>query len=246
MTLENKVALVTGSGRGIGKEIALTLARSGADVIVNDVNLENANETAEEIKALGRKTMVSVDDITDEESMKNLFGTIDETFGKIDILVNNAGITKDNGFLKMTMDQWKAVLNVNLTGTFICSQLAGARMKSQKSGKIINLASLTGQIGNFGQANYAASKGGIIAFTKTIARELARYGVNANAVAPGFISTPMTEAIPEKVVEKMIAGIPLQKAGLPSDVANIVRFLASEESQYLTGQVIACNGGLDM
>jgi len=246
MILENRVALVTGAGRGIGRGIALTLASAGADIIVNDMDKESALQTSGKIDALGRKTLVSGENIVVRSEVQKLFAGIEETFGRLDILVNNAGITRDGFLMKMTEEQWDQVMDVNLKGVFNCTQMAAAVMSRQNSGKIINLASATGQMGNIGQVNNAASKAGVIGITKTLAKELARYNINVNAVAPGFILTPMTEAVPDKVKEHLVKGIPLGRAGKPEDVANVVKFLATDDASYLTGQVISCNGGMYM
>jgi 3-oxoacyl-[acyl-carrier protein] reductase len=243
MKLESKVALVTGAARGIGRATALKLAQEGANVIVCDVNLEDAEATAKDIEALGRKAMASNANIAVREDVDKMFEDIKEKFGRLDILVNNAGITKDAQFLKMTEAAWDAVMAVNLKGIFNVTQNAAAMMKEQNYGKIISLSSLAGQIGNFGQANYAASKAGVMGLTKTLCKELARYNVNVNAIAPGSINTPMFAAVPEKVIEGMKAQIPLGRLGLPEDIANCVAFLASEDSAYITGQTISVNGG---
>lgn len=243
MSLQSKVALITGSGRGLGKAMALLLANEGADIIINDVNLEDAKTTAKEIEALGRRTMVSIASVTNREQVAQMFEEIKEKFGRLDILVNNAGITRDAIFLKMTEEQWDTVIDVNLKGIFNCTQFAAAMMKTQNYGKIVSMASVVGQMGNVGQANYSATKAGVIGITKTLSKELARYNVNVNAIAPGIIKTAMTDAIPEKVMEGMLQQIPLGRIGQPEDIAKLVRFLVSDDSQYITGQVIGCNGG---
>lgn len=246
MRLENKIAMVTGSGRGIGKAIALKMAKEGADIVLIDVNEGDLDETAGEVTKFGRRALPLCMDITDEDNILKMAAEITKTFGRLDILVNNAGITRDRNFIKLTLDQWQKVIDVNLTGTFLCSQMAAKMMKENAYGKIINITSLSGQIGNYGQSNYAASKAGVIGFTKTIALELAKFGINVNAIAPGFISTPMSDEIPKPVLEKMISNIPLGRAGSPDDIANLTVFLASEEAAYITGQIIACNGGNHM
>lgn len=243
MNLKSKVVLVTGSGRGLGKTIAMKLAMEGADIVINDVNIKNAEETAREIEALGRKTLVSNASVSEREQVEKMFDEIKNKFGRLDILVNNAGITKDSLLSKMTEEQWRQVIDVNLTGVFNCTQLAAILMKEQKSGKIVNLSSIAGQMGNVGQLNYSATKAGVIGMTKTLAKELARFNVNVNAIAPGIIKTPMTDVIPEKVMDGMLKQIPLGRIGMPEDIANLVKFLVSEDSSYITGQVIACNGG---
>ncbi|MBP1917639.1 3-oxoacyl-ACP reductase FabG [Youngiibacter multivorans] len=243
MDSDIKVALVTGSGRGLGKAIALKLASEGIDIIVNDMDARTAMETADEIRALGRKVLVSGANVADAVQVEEMFEDINECFGRLDILVNNAGITRDSTFLKMTSEQWHQVLDINLTGVFNCTKPAAIMMKNAGSGKIVNLSSIAAQNGNIGQANYSATKAAVIGITKTLARELAVYNINVNAVAPGLIRTPMTDAIPEKVMAMMIDSIPLKRVGKPEDIANLVRFLTSEDSTYITGQVIGCNGG---
>jgi len=244
MKLKDKVALVTGAGRGIGEAIALALAREGAHIVVNDFDFSSAQETARKIEALERRTLVDGADIADRNQVEALFGRIKETFHRLDILVNNAGITRDGMLLKLTEAQWDQVMAVNLKGVFNCTQLAAAMMSEQGSGKIVNLSSASAQMGNIGQVNYAASKAGVIGMTKTLSKELARFNINVNAVAPGFILTPMTAEVPDKVRDHLIKGIPLGRAGTPQDVANAVCFLVSEDSAYITGQVISCNGGM--
>jgi 3-oxoacyl-(acyl-carrier-protein) reductase len=244
MKLKDKVALVTGAGRGIGEAIALTLAREGAHIVVNDFDVEAARTTAGKIEALGRQALVDGANIADRGQVEQLFRSIAETFGRLDILVNNAGITRDGMLLKLSEEQWDQVMAVNLKGVFNCTQMAAAMMSEQASGKIVNLSSASAQMGNIGQVNYAASKAGVIGMTKTLAKELAKFNVNVNAVAPGFILTQMTEAVPEKVKDHLIKGIPLGRAGTPADVANAVCFLVSEDSAYITGQVLGCSGGM--
>jgi len=244
MKLKDKVALVTGAGRGIGEAISLTLAREGAHIVVNDFDVAAARTTAGRIEALGRKALADGADIADRGQVKALFQTIKNTFGRLDILVNNAGITRDGMLLKLSEEQWDHVMAVNLKGVFNCTQAAAAMMSEQACGKIVNLSSASAQMGNIGQVNYAASKAGVIGMTKTLAKELAKFNINVNAVAPGFILTPMTESVPEKVKEHLIKGIPLGRAGTPEDVAKAVCFLVSEDAAYITGQVLGCNGGM--
>ena len=246
MKLKDKVALVTGGARGIGQAIAMTFAREGADIVVADVNLEVAQKTASEIEALGRKALALEMDVTDYTKVEEGVNKILDKFGKVDILVNNAGITKDNLILRMSQSEWDAVINVNLKGTFNCIKAVSRPMIKQRSGKIVSIASIIGLMGNAGQANYAASKAGIIALTKTVAKELASRNVFANAVAPGFIQTEMTAKLPEAVKAKMLEAIPLAKLGTPQDVANVCLFLASAEADYITGQVITVDGGMVM
>ncbi len=246
MRLKDKVALITGGARGIGRAIAITFAREGADVVVADVNLEIAGQTAAEIQSLGRKSLALEMDVTNFEKVEEGINKILDKMGKVDILVNNAGITKDNLLLRMSQADWDAVINVNLKGTFNCIKAVTRPMIKQRSGKIISIASIIGLMGNPGQANYAASKAGIIALTKTVAKELASRNINANAVAPGFIQTAMTDKLSEDIKKKMMEAIPLAKLGTPEDVANVCLFLASEESSYITGQVITIDGGMVM
>jgi len=246
MRLKDKVALITGGARGIGQAIAMTFAREGADIVVADVNLEVAQKTALEIEALGRRALAWEMDVTDYAKVEEGVNKILDKFGKVDILVNNAGITKDNLILRMSQVEWDAVINVNLKGTFNCIKAVSRPMIKQRSGKIISIASIIGLMGNAGQANYAASKAGIIALTKTVAKELASRNINANAVAPGFIQTDMTAKLPEDVKAKMLEAIPLAKLGMPQDVANVCLFLAGEDSNYITGQVITVDGGMVM
>ncbi|MBU0547757.1 MAG: 3-oxoacyl-[acyl-carrier-protein] reductase [Candidatus Omnitrophica bacterium] len=246
MRLKDKVALITGGARGIGQAIALTFAREGADIVVADVNLEIAQKTALEIQDLGRKVLALEMDVTNYEKVEEGVNKILDKMGKVDILVNNAGITKDNLLLRMSQADWDAVINVNLKGTFNCIKAVSRPMMKQRSGRIISIASIIGLMGNPGQANYAASKAGIIALTKTVAKELASRNINANAVAPGFIQTEMTAKLPEDIKKKMLEAIPLAKLGTPQDVANICLFLASAESSYITGQVITIDGGMVM
>lgn len=246
MRLNNKVALVTGGARGIGQAIAFAFAKEGADIVVADVNLEVAQKTAAQIEELGRKAMALTMDVTNFEAVEEGVNKILDKMGKVDILVNNAGITKDNLLLRMSQSDWDAVISVNLKGTFNCIKAVSRPMIKQRSGRIISIASIIGLMGNPGQANYAASKAGIIALTKTVAKELASRNINANAVAPGFIQTEMTAKLPEELKKKMLEAIPLGTLGTPEDVANLCLFLASEESRYITGQVITVDGGMVM
>jgi len=246
MKLKGKVALVTGAAQGIGKAIAVALAREGADIVVTDVNLELAGRTASEIQSLGVRSLALKMNVADLCEVEQGVGQAISELGKIDILVNNAGITKDTLLMRMKKEDWDAVIAVNLTGVFNCTKVISTLMMKQRSGKIVNVASIVGEMGNAGQANYAASKGGVIAFTKTVARELATRGVNVNAVAPGFIQTAMTDKLSEEAKGAMKAQIPMQKFGAPEDVANAVLFLASPEADYITGQVLNVNGGMLM
>ncbi len=246
MRLDNKVALVTGGARGIGREICLLFAKEGADIVIGDVNLVEAEKTAAEIKALGRKSLALHLDVTSFEKVQEAVNKILDNLGKIDILVNNAGITKDGLMLRMQDADWDAVISVNLKGTFNCTKAVSKVMLKQKSGRIVNIASIIGIIGNPGQANYAASKAGIIALTKTTAKELASRAITVNAVAPGFIQTEMTAKLPEELKQKMLASIPLAKLGLPQDVANACLFLSSDDAAYITGQTLVVDGGMVM
>ena len=244
--LKDKVAFITGSAQGIGKAIAAALAKEGANIVISDINLELAAQTAKEIEAMGVKTMAIKTNVADLLDVEKSVAEIVKTFSRIDILVNNAGITKDNLLIRMKKEDWDAVISVNLTGVFNCTKAVSSLMMKQRYGKIISIASIVGQMGNFGQANYAATKGGVIAFTKTVAKELASRNVTANAIAPGFIQTAMTDKLSEEVKKKMLELIPLGKLGTPEDVASAVVFLAGPEADYITGQVIAVNGGMYM
>ncbi|MDD5131912.1 MAG: 3-oxoacyl-[acyl-carrier-protein] reductase [bacterium] len=246
MKLAGKVAIVTGSAQGIGKEIATTLAQEGADLVVVDVNLEQAEKTAQELANLGRKTMALKVDVSKSTEVEEMVNKILDKFGKIDILVNNAGITRDNLLLRMKEEEWDLVISINLKGTFNCLKAVTRPMMKARSGKIVNIASIIGIAGNAGQANYAASKAGVIALTKSAAKELASRNVNINAVAPGFIQTAMTHVLPEAVKEEMLKRIPLAKLGEVKDVAKAVLFLAGPDSDYITGQVVVVDGGMVM
>ena len=246
LELTGKVALVTGAAQGIGKAVALLLARNGADLVVSDINLEKAQETAKEIQAVGREALAVKVDVANLEDVERMVQAILEQFHQIDILVNNAGITRDKLILRMTEEDWDAVIDVNLKGTFNCTKAVIRHMSKQKSGKIVNIASVAGEMGNTGQANYSASKAGVIGFTKTIAREFAQRGINVNSIAPGYVETPMTDGLPEKVKEELKRMIPLERLGRPEDVAEAVLFLVSGASHYITGQVLNVNGGIYM
>ena len=240
------MALITGGAQGIGKVTALLLASKGADVAVSDINMEGALETVREIEALNRNGLALQGDVSKPADAESIIAKTVEQVGGIDILVNNAGITRDRLLLRMTEEDWDAVLNVNLKGTFNCTKAAIKYMVKRKSGRIVNIASVVGEMGNAGQANYAASKAGIIGLTKAIAREYAQRGISVNAIAPGYIETPMTEALPEKVKEELRGQIPMARLGTPLDVANAVYFLVSDASSYITGQVLNVNGGIYM
>lgn len=246
MELKGKVALVTGGARGIGKAIAIAFAKAGADVAVADVNLEEAENTTKEIESLGRKSIALSMDVTDYAKVEEAVNKILDKFTKLDILVNNAGITKDNLLLRMSQQEWDLVLTVNLKGSFNCIKAVSRPMIKQRSGKIVNIASIIGIIGNPGQANYSASKAGLIALTKTAAKELASRNINVNAIAPGFIQTDMTAKLSQELQQRMKESIPLDKFGTPDDVAAACLFLATDDSSYITGQTIVVDGGMVM
>jgi len=247
-TTASRVALITGARRGLGKAIALCLARRGADIVINDIaaGKEEAEATAQEIRALGRKAVVLTADVTIAAEVNELIEQALAEFGRLDILVNNAGITRDALLMRMTDEQWQSVLDTNLKGTFLCTRAALKPMLKQRRGRIINIASVVGIMGNAGQANYAASKGGVIAFTKAVAKEVGSRGILVNAVAPGFIMSAMTDRLEPAAAEKLHALIPLGRLGTPEEVAEVVDFLASEASRYITGQVINIDGGMVM
>jgi len=244
--LNDKIALVTGAARGIGQAIAVGLAEHGADLALCDLDASWLEETAGKVRDLGREARVYACDVSNAAGVQEAVAAIQKDFSRIDILVNNAGITHDGLLPRMSEEDWDSVLAVNLKGTFLFCKTVGRVMMKQRSGAIVNVASIIGLIGNAGQSNYAASKGGVIALTKSVAKELAGRNVRANAVAPGFISTRMTEKLSEDVQQKMLAAIPLARFGQPSDVANVVTFLASDESSYITGQVLTVSGGMVM
>lgn len=242
-----KVALVTGASRGIGKEIALLLAKEGAYVIVNySGSKDRAIEVVETIKANGGNGEIFQCNVADGEAVKLMIDTIVQNHKTIDILVNNAGITKDNLLLKMTEQDFEDVLSINLKGAFHTAKSAIRYMMKQRSGKIINISSIVGVVGNAGQINYSASKAGLLGLTKSLAKEVASRGITVNAVAPGFIETDMTAVLSEIVIENMMKNIPMKKLGKPSDIANAVVFLASDKANYITGQTIEINGGMNM
>jgi 3-oxoacyl-[acyl-carrier protein] reductase len=243
---KDKVALVTGASRGIGRSISLALAGAGAKIVAVDLNMEATEALAQDVRSLGTEALAVQGNVTVSADVEAAFEKAMETFGRVDILVNNAGITRDALLLRMKDEDWDAVLTVNLKGAFLCSRAAAKIMSKQRYGRIINIASVVGQMGNAGQANYCASKAGLMGLTKSNARELARRNVTVNAVAPGFIATDMTEALPEKVREELAAQIPLERLGTADDIANAVLFLAAERSGYITGQVLGVNGGMYM
>ncbi|MDX9867036.1 MAG: 3-oxoacyl-[acyl-carrier-protein] reductase [Kiritimatiellia bacterium] len=243
---EGKVALVTGAARGIGQAIAGRLAREGADVVICDLQAEWLAETAGMVEGFGRRALPLAVDVGDSAAVNACVQEAVQVFGKVDILVNNAGITKDTLLVRMSDEDWDAVIRVNLKGTFLFSRAAAKHMMKQRSGAIVNIASISGIIGTAGQANYAASKAGVIALTKSTANELAGRGVRANAIAPGFISSKMTDALSEDVRKQYLARIPLGRFGTVDDIAHAVVFLASEQASYLTGQTLNVNGGMVM
>ena len=247
MDFTGKVALVTGSGRGIGKAIAMKLAENGATLVINDVG-DNApaEQTVAEIKNLNRQATAVMADVSSSPDVARLVDTAIATYGKIDILVNNAGITRDQLTMKMTDEEWDKVLAIDLKSVFLCTRAVLRPMLKQRSGRIVSMSSVVGIIGNAGQANYAAAKAGIIGFTKTIAKEVASRGITVNAVAPGFIDTPMTQVLPAERKQTLMNNIPLGYLGTPRDIAETVAFLASEEARYITGQVITVDGGISL
>ncbi len=244
--MAQRIACVTGASRGIGREIALTLARDGIKIIVASNEEENNEKVAEEIRADGGEAVTKFLDLSQPDQIKGVFKKMVAEAGKIDILVNNAGITKDGLAARMKQDAWNLVLQINLSGAFLCTQVALPSMMKQRWGRIVNMASVVGQMGNPGQANYVASKAGLIGLTKSIAREVASRNITVNAVAPGFVETDMTKTLPEEVREAMLKIIPLQRMAQPSDIAAAVRFLVSEDAAYITGQVLGVNGGMYM
>jgi 3-oxoacyl-[acyl-carrier protein] reductase len=246
MSLDGKVAIVTGAAQGIGRTIAETLAQAGADVAVADMDPGRAQETIEAIKKLGRRTLNIKVNVADWNDVKAMTDHVMKEWGKIDILVNNAGITRDGLLVRMKEEDWNLVLQVNLNGTFHCTKAVMQPMAKQRYGRIVNIASIVGVMGNAGQANYAASKAAVIGFTKTVAREYASRSVTVNAVAPGFIDTPMTQGLSADVKDLLQKQIPLGRLGQPADVAAAVRFLVSDDAEYITGQVIHVNGGMLM
>lgn len=244
--LDGRVALVTGASRGIGRAIALCLAKEGAKVGINYNSSEaEAGGVADEIAAMGGETMLLQANVSDSAEARAMVKRVIDQWGRIDVLVNNAGITRDKSMRKLTDDDWLSVINNNLNSVYYCTTAAMAQMIEQKYGRVINISSFVGQAGNFGQANYAASKGGIIAFTKTAAIELAKYNVTVNSLAPGFTLTDMLAKVPEQVQEQIKAKIPLGRFGLPEEIAKAVLFLAAD-ADYITGQQINVNGGVYM
>jgi 3-oxoacyl-[acyl-carrier protein] reductase len=241
---EGQVAVVTGSARGIGRAIAIRLASEGADVVISDVEETQSRSTAVEIADLGRRSKAILCNVGKREDVESLVHQTSEEFGRLDIFVNNAGITRDTLALRMTEEHWNQVMDINLRGTFFGCQAAAKTMVKARRGKIVNLASVVGLTGNVGQANYSASKAGVIALTRTLAKELAPRNINVNAIAPGFIETEMTSQLSDKARQAFLEKIPLNKPGTPEDVARLVCFLCSSDADYITGQVIAIDGGM--
>jgi 3-oxoacyl-[acyl-carrier protein] reductase len=247
MTLEGKFALVTGASRGIGREIALELARQGANVAVNFAGSEaKANEVVDEIKALGQDAFAVKCNVANSEEVSEMVKATVDRFGRLDILVNNAGITRDNLLMRMKEEEWDDVINTNLKGVFLCTKAVTRQMMKQRVGRIINIASVVGVSGNPGQANYVAAKAGVIGLTKTTAKELASRNITVNAIAPGFITTDMTDQLSEEVKGEMLKQIPLARLGEPKDIAKITAFIASDDASYITGQTLNVNGGMVM
>ncbi|MDZ7369919.1 MAG: 3-oxoacyl-[acyl-carrier-protein] reductase [candidate division KSB1 bacterium] len=246
ISLEGKTAVVTGAARGIGAAIAEALAAAGCSVVISDIDLTTAEATAETIRSRGGRAIACKTDVSVPEQAEELISAAIREFGRLDILVNNAGITRDNLIMRMSEEEWDLVLRVNLKGVFNCIKAASRPMLKQRAGKIINIASVVGVMGNAGQANYSASKGGVIALTKSAAKEFGSRNIQVNAVAPGYIETDMTRGLPESAKQSFLNLIPLQRAGQPKDVADVVLFLASPLSDYVTGQVLHVDGGMVM
>ncbi|GAB7388105.1 3-oxoacyl-[acyl-carrier-protein] reductase [Bacillaceae bacterium] len=245
--LTGKKALVTGASRGIGRAVALALAEAGADVAVNYAGNEaSANEVVAQIQGMGREAIAVRANVADASQVQEMVEEVLDRFGRLDILVNNAGITRDNLLMRMKEEEWDEVVDTNLKGVFNCIKAVTRPMMKQRAGRIINIASVVGVIGNPGQANYVAAKAGVIGLTKSVARELASRGITVNAVAPGFIETDMTAALPQEMKEALLAQIPLARFGRPEDVARVVAFLASDAAAYMTGQTIHVDGGMAM
>ncbi len=246
MSLTGKIAVVTGGAQGIGQATATTLAQEGSDVVVADLDANRCEETVARVQQLGRKAMAVSVNVGDWDQVKGMIDRVLKDWDRIDILVNNAGITRDGLLLRMKEEDWQSVLQVNLTGTFFCVKAVLPTMSRQRSGRIVNIASIVGAIGNIGQANYAASKAAVIGLTKTVAREYASRNITVNAVAPGFIDTAMTQDLSAETKEALLNQIPLKRLGQSSDIAAAVSFLCSEKAGYVTGHVLHVNGGMHM
>jgi 3-oxoacyl-[acyl-carrier protein] reductase len=244
--MSNRVAFITGSSRGIGRETALTLSRTGLFIVVASPEVENNEKVASEIRESGGEAMTLDLDISSPEAIKEGFAKVIAEKGRVDILVNNAGITRDGLAMRMKQNDWELVLKINLHGAFFAAQQAMPGMMKARWGRIVNIASVVGQAGSPGQANYAASKAGLIGLTKALAQELGSRGVTVNAVAPGYIGTDMTAGLPEELKQKMLSSIPLARMGTPTDIANAVKFLVSDDAAYITGHVLSVNGGMYM
>ena len=242
--IENKVAIITGAGRNIGKSIALAFAAEGAKIIVIDVNDADGINVVNEIKTLGSEAIYIKCDISDSTDVDNMVKSVQEKFGRVDILVNNAGITRDTLIVRMSNDDWDKVISVNLTGTFLCSRAVAKVMMTQKSGKIVNISSIVGLMGNAGQVNYSASKAGVIGLTKSLARELASRNITVNAIAPGFVESDMTAKLNSEQRKKLTDQIPLKRTANPEEIANVAKFLVSTDADYITGQIISVDGGM--
>ena len=246
MKLEKKIAIVTGGARGIGKAISMSLANEGATIAIVDINEEAAQETADEMNKAGFSAKGYKANVASPEDVNAMVKAVIKDFGQVDILVNNAGITRDNLIMRMSENEWDLVIDINLKGTFNCIKAVTRPMMKARSGKIVNIASIVGVMGNAGQANYCASKGGVIGLTKSAARELAARNINVNGVAPGYIQTEMTEVLSDEAKEWFMNNIPLKRAGSPESVASVVTFLAGPDSEYITGQTINLDGGMVM
>jgi 3-oxoacyl-[acyl-carrier protein] reductase len=244
--MSNRVAFITGGSRGIGRAIALTLSRSGFDIVVASPELEKNEEVAAEIRACNGEAMTVDLNVTSPESVKEAFAKVIKDKTRVDVLVNNAGIARDGLAVRMKQADWDLVLRLNLDGAFLCIQQALPGMMKNRWGRIVNMASVVGQAGSAGQANYAASKAGLIGLTKALAQEMASRGITVNAIAPGYVDTDMTNVLPEDVKKKILASVPIGRMGKPEDIANAVKFLVSDDASYITGQVLAVNGGMYM